>query len=103
MKSSEKFIPYLIFNFGGNIYDFDEDGGSTAFTSLTYTYAQTFGLLFEYHYLTEWEDRRINFGARVYVTPVFTVDFCGRDIPVHPGSSSRNTERIVRLGYTGSF
>lgn len=101
--TKEIFAPNLMFNLGGNIYDFHHGDSATAFTSLTYTYAQTLGFLLEYHYLTDYNKRRLNFGLRYYVTPVFTVDFCGRDIPKGVGTSSRETERIVRLGYTGSF
>ena len=59
--------------------------------------------MFEYDSAFEYDERRINFGGKYYVTPVFTVDVAGRNIPEHPGSSARETERIVKLSYTGSF
>ncbi len=103
VASKEIFVPDLMFNVGGNIYDFDKGDSATAFTSFTYTYEQMLGFLLEYHYLTDWHEKRLNYGLRAYITPVFTVDFCGRYIPKGPGIDTHETERIVRLGYTGSF
>ena len=59
--------------------------------------------MFEYDNFDDNPDRRLNFGAKIYITPVFTVDLVGRNIPETFRSSKRETERIVRLNYTGSF
>ncbi|MBV9079705.1 MAG: hypothetical protein JO102_01145, partial [Elusimicrobia bacterium] len=85
-------------------YDFDKKTKNRGFAGLSYVYQQTVGLLFEWDNATEWKERRINFGLRYFVTPVFTVDAIGRNVP-EPGTpdKERETERVLRLGYTGSF
>jgi hypothetical protein len=59
--------------------------------------------MFEWVNFDDYDDRRINFGAKIFVNPVFTVDLIGRDIPLTYRSQDRDTERIVKLSYTGSF
>jgi hypothetical protein len=103
VSSTEFLFPDLLIHIGGNIFDFDEGNSSRGFGGLSYNYEQTIGLMFEYDHATEYNERRVNFGARYFVTPVFTVDAIGRNIPETPGSSKRETERIVKLNYTGSF
>lgn len=93
----------LMFHLGGNIFDFEESNSTRGFLGLSYVYESTIGLLFEVDHATEWDERRVNFGARYFVTPVFTIDLAGRNTPETSGSTERETERIVRLSYTGSF
>lgn len=101
--TKEILVPNLIFNIGVNHFDFDKGNSTRGFFGLAYTYAHTIGLLFEWDHATDYDERRINFGGRYFVTPVFVVDLIGRNVPIGPTRSDRETERIVRLGYTGSF
>jgi hypothetical protein len=103
VSTSEFVVPNLMIHVGGNIFDFDEGNSARAFGGLSYNYADTIGLMFEYDHASEYKERRINFGAKYFVTPVFTIDVAGRNTPEAPGRSKRETERIVRLNYTGSF
>jgi len=103
VSTSEFIWPGLLFHLGGNIFAFDEGDSTRGFAGFSYVYEQTLGLLFEYDHATEYDERRINYGATYFVTPLFTVDVFARNIPKFPGSSKRETERVVRLGYTGSF
>ncbi len=97
------FSPDFSWTVGGDIYDFDHGNSVHGFTGLTYTYEHLVALLFEYDNFDDFKDRRINFGLKIYVTPVFTVDLLGRDTPVTYRSEERETERLIRLSYTGSF
>jgi hypothetical protein len=99
----EIIAPDLLLHLGVNHFDFDHGDSTRGFFGLTYTIEQIVGLMFEWDHATDWKERRINFGAKYYVTPVFTVDAIGRNIPKYPGSEGRITERIVRLSYTGAF
>lgn len=101
--TTELFVKNLLATVGGNIYDFDEGHAARAFLGLSYEYKKTIGLLFEYDSLTEYDERRINYGLKYFITPDFTVDLIGRNIPEFLGSEGRETERIVRLNYTGSI
>ncbi len=103
VSSTEMFAKDLFLHLGGNIFDFDEGNSTRGFAGISYTYEQIFGLMFEWDHATEYDERRINFGLKYFITPVFTVDAVGRNIPESATSSSRETERIVRLNYTGSF
>lgn len=97
------FVPELALHVGGDIFDFDEHNSVRAFSGLTYTYETMFSLLFEYDNIDMYKERRINYGAKLFITPVFTVDLLGRNVPKYVGSESRETERVVRLNYSGSF
>jgi hypothetical protein len=101
--SSEIGVPDLNLHLGVNHFDFDHGDSTRGFFGLTYTYEQLVGLMAEWDHATDWKERRINFGLKYYVTPLFTVDLIGRNIPKAPESEARETERIVRLVYTGSF
>ena len=103
VSSSEIIVPDLMFHLGGNIFDFDEGNSARAFTGMSYVYEHTVGLLFEYDNATEYDERRINYGLKLFITPVFTVDLAGRYVPVALDSDEHETERIVILSYTGSF
>ncbi len=103
VSTSEIFAKDLLLHIGGNIFDFEEGDSVRGFAGLSYTYEQTVGLLFEYDHATEYNERRINFGLRYFVSPVFTVDGIGRNIPDGADGTARETERIVKLNYTGSF
>lgn len=103
VASKEIFAPDLMIHIGGNIFDFDESNATRGFAGLSYVYAETLGLLFEWDHATEYDERRINFGARYYVTPLFAVDVIGRNVPESAASTERETERVVKLSYTGSF
>jgi len=104
LVAAEEFIfPDLWLNIGVNNYDFQEGDATRCFGGLSYIYAKTLGALFEYDHASEYDERRINFGLKYFVTPVFTVDALGRNIPDGLEGEKRITERIVRLNYTGSF
>jgi hypothetical protein len=101
--TKEMFIPNLVISFGGNIMEFDEGNSGDAFAGFSYIYERTIGFMFEYDHLTNYDDRRLNFGLKYFVTPAFTVDALIRNIPEFAGAQSRETERVLRLNYTGSF
>ena len=101
--TTELLVPDLLLHVGGNIFDFDESNAVRGFFGLTYVYQKTLGIMGEYDHATEYKERRINYGVKYFVTPLFTVDAVARNIPTAPGRSKRETERIIRLSYTGSF
>lgn len=101
--SREIITPDLMLHLGANHFDFEHGNSTRGFVGLAYTIEQIVGLMAEWDHATEFKERRVNFGLKYYVTPVFTVDAIGRNIPKAPRSDSRETERIVRLSYTGSF
>lgn len=103
ISSTEFIAPGLMLHLGVNVFDFKEGNSTRGFGGLSYVYEQIFGLMFEYDHATEYDERRINYGLKYFVTPVFTVDAIARNIPESPTSGSRETERIVKLNYTGSF
>lgn len=103
VSTSEIFTPDFFLHMGVNKFDFDESDTTRAFGALSYTYQRTIGLMFEYDHATYYKERRVNYGAKYYITPVFTVEAAGRNVPKYPRSSSRETERILKLCYTGSF
>jgi len=101
--SKEIIFPAFNVHAGVNHFDFDHGDSTRGFAGMDYTYLRTVGVMAEWDHATDYRERRINFGLRYYVTPVFTVDAIGRNIPKFPGGRARITERIVRLAYTGSF
>lgn len=103
VATKEVFVPALHLNLGVNCFDFDRGNSTRGFVGMSYVYERTIGVMLEWDHATEYDERRINFGAKYFVTPVFTVDIAGRNTPEFAGSESRETERIVRLSYTGSF
>jgi hypothetical protein len=104
VATKEILVSNLMFNVGVNNYDLEEGDSTRCFTALSYNYLQTVGLMLELDHFNEFDkERRVNFGLKYFVTPVFTVDVIGRNVPEVPRSVSRETERIVRLSYTGSF
>jgi hypothetical protein len=103
VASNEIGVPNLNLHVGMNHYDFHHGDTTRGFFGFGYTYEQLVGLMAEWDHATNWRERRINFGLKYYVSPVFTVDAIGRNIPKFPDSKARETERILRLVYTGSF
>jgi hypothetical protein len=103
VTTSEIFVPNFNLHLGVNHFDFKHGNSTRGFLGLNYTYEQLVGLMVEYDAATEYDERRFNFGLKYYVTPVFTVDVAGRNVPEYPDSEGRETERIVKLVYTGSF
>jgi hypothetical protein len=103
VTTSEILVPNMFLNVGVNRFDFDHGDTTRAFAGWSYTYEQIVGLMFEWDHATKYKERRLNYGLKYFITPVFTVDLVGRNIPEHAGSSSRETERIVRLTYIGTF
>jgi hypothetical protein len=101
--TEEILVPNLMVHLGANVPDFDQSHPVRGFVGASYVYEQTAGLLFEYDQGTEWKERRINYGLRLYITPLFTIDLAGRYAPVTYGEEEHETERIVILGYTGTF
>ena len=59
--------------------------------------------MFEYDDFDMYKERRINYGGKIFITPVFTVDLIGRNVPVYQNDQTRETERVVRLSYAGAF
>jgi hypothetical protein len=102
-SSTRIFRPELLFHLGGDVFDFSEHNSARAFAGLTYTYQQMFQLMFEYDNVDMYKERRINYGLKIFVSPVFTVDLIGRNVPVYQNDKTRETERVVRLSYAGSF
>lgn len=101
--TSEIFVPNMMLSYGVNRFDFDHGDATRGFVGWSYTYLQVLGFLAEVDHIGDYDERRINYGLKYFVTPVFTVDVAGRNIPERFGASNRVTERIIRLGYTGSF
>lgn len=102
-STSEIFVPNMFLNMGVNRFDFNKGHSTRGFVGWSYTYEQIVGLMFEWDHLTEYKERRLNYGLKYFITPVFTVDVAGRNIREHPWTQHRVTERIVRLTYNGSF
>jgi hypothetical protein len=103
VASKEAFFPGFNVHVGGNIFDFDHGNSTRGFAGLTYIYERLIGLMFEWDHATEYRERRINYGAKYFVTPAFTIDAAARNVRENPAFHKRETERIVRLNYTGSF
>ncbi|MFN0117159.1 MAG: hypothetical protein ACKVQC_02550 [Elusimicrobiota bacterium] len=101
--TSEIFYKNLLLNYGGNVFDFDEGNSTRGFIGLNYSYQKMFGLMFEYDHLSHYRERRINYGLKYFVSPMFTVDVIARNLPKYSRAKTRETERIVKLSYTGSF
>jgi hypothetical protein len=97
------FTPDFMLDLGVDAYEFDESTEVRGFTGLTYTYREMVALLFEYDNFDYYVERRINFGGKIFITPTFTVDLIGRNVAKSFHSESRETERVVRLTYTGTF
>ena len=102
-SSTRIFRPELLFHLGGDIFDFSENNAARAFTGLTYTYERLLQLMFEYDNVDMYKERRVNYGAKLFITPVFTIDLIGRNVPVYVNDKTRETERVLRLSYAGSF
>jgi len=103
VATKEIMVPNFVVSLGVNHFDFDKGDTTRGFLGATYIYEQIVGIFFEYDSFTNYDGRRINFGARYFVTPVFTVDAIGRNVPIGTLRADRETERVLRLGYTGSF
>ena len=101
--SKEIIFPDFNVHAGVNHFDFEHGHSTRGFFGLDYTYEHLVGVMGEWDHATNYRERRFNFGARYYVSPVFTVEAIVRNIPKFPESEARITERIVRLAYTGSF
>ena len=97
------FTPDFLWTLGVDIFDFKDDNAVRGFTGFSYNYQHMVALLVEYDNFDYYKERRINYGAKIFVTPVFTVDLIGRNVPKFLGSKRRETERVVRLCYTGAF
>ncbi len=103
VTTMEILVPNMMLSLGVNRYDFDKGNTTRGFAGWSYTYQQIVGLMAEWDHATEYDERRINYGLKYFISPVFTVDLVGRDIPKNRSKDDRETERIVRLTYTGSF
>ncbi len=97
------FTPDFSWVLGVDVYEFEESSQVRGFTGLTYTYREMVSLLAEYDNFDYYVERRINFGMKLFITPMFTVDLLGRNVAEYHHSESRETERIVRLNYSGTF
>lgn len=96
--SGEVVVPDLSLHGGINIYDFKEDH-LYGFVGLRYLYIDRLGFTLEWDNIRVTRDSRLNAGMEFWVTPSFAVEFAGRDL-TGPG---RDSERIVRLTYSGGF
>jgi len=94
----EILTPGLSLHGGANIYDFDDDR-VFCFAGISYMIQEVVALSFEADNMRKGRDNRLNTGVRYYVTPSFAIDLAGRDL----WAAGRKAERIVRLGYYGSF
>lgn len=104
--SKEYLLPGLMFHGGLNVPDFD-DGYIFGFLAANYTIGDKVAFMFEYDNLFHSDvPKRVNFGARFFVTPYFHIDAAMRDIGASEDfsdGSERNPERIVQMRYTTSF
>lgn len=101
--TKEAFFEGFLLNLGLNWFDFDEGDATRGFTGFSYLYQHLMGIYFEWDSFNKSSDRRLNYGAKYYVTPAFSLDFAFRNIRVDPAFSDRETERLIRINYTGSF
>lgn len=101
--TSEVFFPNFLFTIGVSEDDFNDGKAANGFTGFTYGYEGIIRLLFEWDNFSDYRNRRINYGLQYFVTPVFSVDAIGRNVPEFYGSRERETERVLRLSFTGSF
>lgn len=97
------FMPDFMWTVGVDVFEFDHSSEVRGFTGITYTYRDLVALLAEWDNFDYYKERRINYGAKLFITPVFTVDLLGRNVSKYYHSTSRETERVIRLNYTGSF
>jgi len=96
--SGEIIVPDLSLHAGLNMYDFTNDH-VYGFMGLRYLYRDVLAFNAEWDNIRVGRESRLNAGIGWWITPVFSVEFAGRDM----GAPSRPTERIVRLVYTGGF
>jgi hypothetical protein len=101
--TKEAFVRGLLLNAGVNVFDFDKGNSTRGFIGWSYLYENLVGLYFEWDSVTNYSERRINYGAKYFITPAFSIDFAARNIRENPAFHKRETERIIRLNYTGSF
>jgi hypothetical protein len=96
--SGEIIVPNLSLHGGLNMYDFSEDE-VYAFTGLNYLYYEVVGLSVEVDNIHTARRNRINGGLRYYITPSVSVDLAARDL----FAAGRKSERVILIGYFGSF
>jgi hypothetical protein len=103
VATKESFFQGFLLNGGINVYDFDESNATRGFAGFSYLYENLIGLMFEWDSITQYKDRHINYGAKYFISPPFSIDFVARNVRIDPAFPKRETERVLRLNYTGSF
>jgi len=101
--TQEIVVPELNWTFGVNRPNFETGGTTRGFTGLTYVYRQLVGFEGEFTNIYKATERRYNFGIKYFITPMFTVEAIGRNIPNSTNPNNNETERVVRLAYRGAF
>jgi len=94
--SGEILAPNLTRVGGANMYDFSND--YVYVLPVFPTSTKMFNVSGELDNIASGAMSAVNFGIRYYVTPNFSIQLAARDL-----WSVRPSERIVRLGYFGSF
>ncbi|GAB4032627.1 MAG: hypothetical protein Fur0012_11380 [Elusimicrobiota bacterium] len=104
--SKEIGAPGLVAHAGLNIPDFDNNY-LFSFLGLNYTIEDKVSLMAEYDNLFHSDDpERLNFGARFYITPSFSLDAAVRELGKSEKFSNgwpRKSERVIQLKYNTSF
>jgi len=95
--SREVFIPNLQLHPGINISDFDASD-VYFFTGFNFNIEDKLNLLAEWDNVRRINTSRMNFGARLYLSPSFVLDLALRDV-----AHKDTFERIIQLRYTVNF
>ncbi|MFI5363931.1 MAG: hypothetical protein ACHQ49_18370, partial [Elusimicrobiota bacterium] len=98
-------VPGLQFHPSFNISDFNSNAIFGALP-LTYNIRDKAELLLEWDNIADWNDSRLNAGARYFLNKNFHIDFAVRAIGAggaFSNGASRGPERILQLKYSNSF
>ncbi|MFH0947751.1 MAG: hypothetical protein V1833_01960 [Elusimicrobiota bacterium] len=93
----EYLVPGLEMSFGGNIFDFDEDG-VYGFAGFTFGIESRVLLLAEYDNIKKAAQNRANLGMKLFIADNLDVEIAGRNL--FRGTQS---ERIAVVNYKGKF
>lgn len=106
VSSKELMLPNLVFHFGLNIPDFD-DNFLFGFMGFNYLIEDKVSLMCEYdNFFHNNDPERFNLGMRFYVNSSFDIDVAAREIGKDSKFTNgwlRKTERIIQLKYNASF
>src|SRR3989339_316095 len=93
----EYLVPGLEMTFGGNIYDFEEEG-VFGFVGFRYGIENKILFLSEYDNINSTPENRTNMGLRLFITDNVDVTIAGKNLFKGPES-----ERIAIIKYKGKF